>query len=94
MTCRLATRKNTSWQYVSSSLVLQDAKLLPLATPISRAALAALAVEGIFGTLFFRRRLEQQATFTQSLGVIEEDVGFMLVHLAQNDDVGWVALEM
>jgi hypothetical protein len=26
--------------------------------------------------------------------MIEEDVGFMLVHLAQNDDVGWVALEM
>ena len=92
MTCRLATRKNTSWQYVSSSLVLQNAKLLPLATPISRAALAALAVESIFGALLLRRRFEKQATFAQTFGVVEEDVGFVLVHLTQNDDVGWVAL--
>ena len=54
-----------------SSLILQDPKLLPLATPFSRSALAALAVESIFGALLLRRRFEKQATFAQSLGVVE-----------------------
>lgn len=77
---------------VSSSLVLQNAELLPLTTPIPCSAFAALAVESIFGALLLRRRFEQQATFAQTFGVVEEDVGFVLVHLTQNDDVGWVAL--
>jgi len=75
-----------------SSLVLQNTKLLPLATPISCPALAALAVESVFGALFLAWRIEQQATFAQAFGVVEEDVGFVFVHLAQDDDVGWVAL--
>lgn len=77
---------------VTSSLVLQNAKLLPLATPIPCSALAALPVESIFGALLLRRRFEKQATFAQTFGVVEEYVGFVLVHLTQNDDVGWVAL--
>ena len=76
-----------------SSLILQDPKLLPLATAIPHAALAAvpLAVEGVFGLLLLRS-VEEEAAAAQGFSVVEEDVGFVLVHFAQNDDVGWIAL--
>ena len=78
-----------------SSLILQDPKLLPLATAIPHAALAAvpLAVEGVFGLLLLRG-VEEEAAAAQGFSVVEEDVGFVLVHFAQNDDKGWVALRM
>ena len=76
-----------------SSLILQNPKLLPLATAIPHAALAAvsLAVEGVFGFLLFRS-VEEKAAAAQGFGVVEEDVGFVLVHFAEDDDVGWVVL--
>ena len=77
---------------IRSSLIFQNAKLLQLATPFSRSALAALAVESVFGALLLRRRIEQQAAVAQPLLMVELDVGFVLVHFAQDDDVGWVAL--
>ena len=79
-----------------SSLVLQNAKLLPLATAaVPRATLAAvsLAVKGVLG-LFLLRGVEEQATAAQSFGVVEEDVGLVLVHFAEDDDVGWVVLRV
>jgi hypothetical protein len=76
-----------------SSLILQNPKLLPLATAIPHAALAAvsLAVEGVFGLLLLRG-VEEEAAAAQGFGVVEEDVGFVLVHFAEDDDVGWVVL--
>jgi hypothetical protein len=76
-----------------SSLVLQNPKLLPLATAIPHAALAAvsLAVEGVFGLLLLRG-VEEEAAAAQGFGVVEEDVGFVLVHFAEDDDVGRVVL--
>ena len=78
-----------------SSLILQNAKFLPLATAIPHAALAAvsLAVKGVLG-LFLLRGVEEQATAAQSFGVVEEDVGLVLVHFAEDDDVGWVVLRV
>jgi hypothetical protein len=78
----------------TSSLILQNPKLLPLATAaIPHAALAAvpLAVEGVLG-LFLLRGVEEQAAAAQSFGVVEENVGLVLVHFAEDDDVGGVVL--
>jgi hypothetical protein len=78
----------------NSSLILQNPKLLPLATAaIPHAALAAvpLAVEGVLG-LFLLRGVEEQAAAAQSFGVVEENVGLVLVHFAEDDDVGGVVL--
>lgn len=76
-----------------SSLILQDPKLLPLATAIPHAALAAvpLAVEGVFGLLLLRG-VEEEAAAAQGFSVVEEDVGFVLVHFSEDDDVGRVVL--
>ena len=77
-----------------SSLVLQNAKLLPLATAaVPRATLAAvsLAVKGVFGLVLFRG-VEQEVAAAQGFGMVEEDVGFVLVHFAEDDDVGRVVL--
>jgi hypothetical protein len=50
------TEKHTRFHLFGSSLILQDAKLLPLATAVPHAALAAvsLAVEGVFWLLLLR----------------------------------------
>jgi hypothetical protein len=47
---------HTRFHLIRSSLILQDTKLLPLATAITHAALAAvsLAVKGVFGLLLLR----------------------------------------
>jgi hypothetical protein len=84
---------HTQFHLFRSSLILQDAKLLPLATAVPHAALAAvsLAVESVFGLLLLRG-VEEQAASTQGFGVVEEDVGFVLVHFAEDDDVGRVVL--
>lgn len=75
----------------SSPLNLQNAELLPFAIPGAALAAVTLAVPRILGTLLLGR-LEEQATCAQGLGVVEQDVGLVFVHLAQDDDVRGVVL--
>lgn len=85
---------NWNFPHPNSSLILQYAELLPLATAaVPSAALAAvsLAVEGVLGLLLLRG-VEEQAAAAEGFGVVEEDVGLVLVHFAEDDDVGWVVL--
>jgi hypothetical protein len=77
-----------------SPLILQNPKggFLPLATPLSSATLTPLAIESILRLLL--RGFKQQVSCAQALRMVEEDVGFVFGHFAEDDDEGWVALEM
>ena len=94
---RIPNKKRTTiiiiHNQVVSSLILQNTKFLPLAAAVPHAALAAvsLAVEGIFGLLLLRG-VEEEAAAAQGFSVVEEDVGFVLVHFSEDDDVGRVVL--
>jgi hypothetical protein len=64
-----------------SSLILQNPKLLPLATPLSSSTLTPLAIESVLRLLLVRR-FKQQVSCAQALRMVEEYVGFMFRHFA------------
>jgi hypothetical protein len=37
--------------------------------------------------------LDIQAPFSEALGMLEENVRFMILHLAEDDDVAWILLD-